>query len=80
MVHGAHDRAMPFRVFWRWALGGGLGAALAVVLIMPNFHSRQGSDSGQANVQDAFQIVASIDTDSDPDPTPISSWQDSSSR
>src|SRR5271155_3904192 len=49
---------------WRWALGGGLGLCLAVSLLAAQVHSEQVDK--QKNVQEAFEIMASIDsTDSD---------------
>ena len=61
---------------WRWALGGGLALSLAVGLVVKQIHS-EGADK-QKNVQEAFEIMASIDTDSDSSPPSSSSWQDSS--
>jgi len=58
---------------WRWALGGGLAATMAVVLMMNQVQTEPVDK--QKNVQEAFEIMASIDTDSDSSATP---WQDSS--
>jgi hypothetical protein len=60
---------------WRWALGGGLAAAMAVAL-MVNSQPQPAATEAQSNVQDAFEIVASLD--SDLDSSSSSSWQDSS--
>lgn len=57
----------------RWAFGGGLGVCLALVLLVAQVQSAKVDK--QKNVQEAFEIVASIDTDSD---FSSSSWQDSS--
>jgi hypothetical protein len=59
---------------WRWALGGGLAVSLAVALVATQFQSEKVDK--QKNVQEAFEILASIDTDSDSSSS--SSWQDSS--
>ena len=48
---------------WRWALGGGLGLCLALALVVTQINSEKVDD--QKNVQEAFEIMASIDTDSD---------------
>ena len=63
---------------WRWALGGGLALAMAVTLVVTQIHSEKadGADH-QKNVQEAFEIMASIDPDSDSSSS-SSSWQDSS--
>ena len=58
----------------RWAFGGGLGLCLALVLLVAQVHSEKVDK--QKNVQEAFEIMASIDTDSDSPSS--SSWQDSS--
>ncbi|SRR5260221_5352671 len=69
----AESGAMPLVRMWRWALGGGLGLCLAVVLVVAQIHSESMSPDKQKNVQEAFEIMASVDPDSD-----SSSWQDSS--
>jgi hypothetical protein len=58
---------------WRWALGGGLALSMAAALVVTQFQSEKVDK--QKNVQEAFEIMASIDTDSD---SSSSSWQDSS--
>lgn len=68
---------------WRWALGGGVGISLALALIVPRIHSVSMANNRQKNVQEAFEIVASLGTgtgtDSDSSSnTSASSWQDSS--
>jgi hypothetical protein len=74
---GSDDRvnARMFVRVWRWALGGGLAAAMAVALMVNSQPQPQVTET-QPNVQDAFEIVASVDTDSDSSSS--SSWQDSS--
>jgi hypothetical protein len=59
----------------RWALGGALGVSVAVTLLVGPFHA---APSKQQNVQEALEILASVDSDSDAATSP-SSWQDSSS-
>ena len=60
----------------RWVLGGALGVSAAVTLLVSQVHP-QPTDK-QKNVQEAFEIMASIDNDSDSATSPSSSWQDSS--
>jgi len=72
------DERMNARTFvriWRWALGGGLAAAMAVAL-MVNSQPQPTATETPSSVQDAFEIVASVDSDSDSSSS--SSWQDSS--
>ena len=66
-----------FAQVWRWSLGGGLGLCLAVVLLVAQTHSEKVAETvdKQKNVQDAFAIMASVDSDSDSSSSP---WQDSS--
>jgi hypothetical protein len=59
---------------WRWALGGGLAFSMASALVVTQIHAEKADK--QKNVQEAFEIMASIDTDSDSSSS--SSWQDSS--
>jgi hypothetical protein len=59
---------------WRWALGGGLAVSMALALVVTQFPSEKVDK--EKNVQEAFQILASVDTD--PDSSSSSSWQDSS--
>lgn len=63
-----------FARIWRWALGGGLALTLALALVATHIHSEKAAQ--QKKVQEAFEIMASIDTDSDSSST--SPWQDSS--
>ena len=62
---------------WRWALGMGLGLAVAAVAV-----TRLQDDqvvAKQKNVQEAFDIVASVGTDADnSSDTAPTSWEDSS--
>ena len=71
-----------FGRMWRWALGGGLAVALAMALVAPQMTQvtqvQADTDAKQKNVQEAFEIMASIDTDSDSSSPPSTSWQDSS--
>lgn len=72
------DNRIDVRTFsriWRWALGGGLAFCMAVVLVVQNQAQSEQADN-QQKVQEAFEIVASMDTDSDSSASP-SSWQDS---
>ena len=63
---------------WRWVLGGGLAATMAVVLMVNQVHTQKTETvTNQKSVQEAFEIMASIDTDSDSSSS-SSSWQDSS--
>jgi hypothetical protein len=76
----SHSRAWVPRLagLWRWALGGGLAASMAVALVVNQTAQIQPDQvDQQKNVQEAFAIMASIDTDSDSSSSP-SSWQDSS--
>jgi hypothetical protein len=59
-----HAKPGIFMRIWHWALGGGVVLSVAVALAVTQLH-----------VQEAFEIVASMDTDSD---TSSSTWQDSS--
>jgi hypothetical protein len=62
---------------WRWAVGMGLGLAVAAVAVT-RVQDEQ-VVAKQKNVQEAFDIVASLGTDADssPDSAPTS-WEDSS--
>jgi hypothetical protein len=62
----------PLQV-WRWAVGGGLAVCLAIALVFSQVHSEKVDQ--QKDVQDAFEIMASIDTDQDSSSSP---WQDTS--
>jgi hypothetical protein len=59
---------------WRLALGGGLALSMAAALLVTQIQSQ--SADKQKNVQEAFEIMASIDNSSDTSSS--SSWQDSS--
>jgi len=64
---------------WRWALGGGLALAMAVALVVPPPQVQSEKVDDQKNVQDAFEIVANLDTtDADSSSSTSSSWQDTS--
>jgi hypothetical protein len=73
---GLAGEVRAFSRIWRWALGGGLAVMLAMALVMQNQVQTEKADK-QQNVQEAFEIVASMNADSDPSSSP-SSWQDSS--
>jgi len=75
---GAESGARSFGAIWRWALGGGLGACFAVMLLFMQVPSTTPVPDQQKNVQEAFEVVASLDS-SDSDSSSTSSWQDSSS-
>ena len=79
MDAGAGFRA-HFTQNWSWALGGGLGFCLAVVLLgtqsPPENEKVAEKIDKQKSVQEAFEIMASVDSDSDS--SSPSSWQDSS--
>jgi hypothetical protein len=64
---------------WRWAFGGavalsGILALVTHVIVLNNENAQAASN--QQNVQDAFQVMASMNTD--PDSSSSTSWQDSS--
>ena len=62
---------------WRWVLGGGMAVSMAVALMVNQVQTQQAEKAdNQKSVQEAFEIMASIDTDSDSSPS--TSWQDSS--
>ena len=69
----------PFGHVWRWALGGGLGVSLAAILVVAQVHPNPPAPASadQKNVQEAFEIVASVGSDSDSSSS-SSTWQDSS--
>jgi hypothetical protein len=79
-VGGPEAAAESGRGLWRWALGMTLGVGLATLMIT-RISTEQMQDAQQKNVQEAFDIVASMDADADGDnanSTPPASWQDSS--
>jgi hypothetical protein len=59
---------------WRWAVGGGLALCLATAVVVNQIQTEKADK--QKNVQEAFEIVASVDSDSDSSSS--TSWQDSS--
>jgi hypothetical protein len=61
---------------WRWALAGGLALSIALAFVGTQIHFQKADK--QKNVQEAFEIMASIDTDSESSPSSSSLWQDSS--
>jgi len=58
----------------RWVFGGGLGVCLAAGLLVAQMNSQKADD--QKKVQEAFEIMATMDNDTDSSSSP--SWQDSS--
>jgi hypothetical protein len=77
-VSGGSDDIISLARFgrmWRWALGGGLALSMAVTLVVTQIQSEKVDK--QKNVQEAFEIMASVDNDSDSSSS-SSSWQDSS--
>jgi hypothetical protein len=75
------EKRAAFVRVWRWVLGSGLGVCLAVGLLVSQVTQVPTEKvDNQKNVQEAFEIMASIDNssaDSDSSASP-SSWQDSS--
>ena len=70
---------VSFRRIWRWALGGGLAVCLALGLFNAQIHSNSSTPQKEYDVQEAFAVMASLDTDSDSSSsTSNSTWQDSS--
>ncbi len=65
---------------WRWILGGSLGICLAMFVAVGPVQHVAGVPDKQKNVQEAFEIMASFNTDSDSSSSPSSStsWTDSS--
>jgi hypothetical protein len=78
----AESRSPMLGRFWRWALGTGLGVGLAALLMTTQAPTDTPQSANQKNVQEAFEIMASMGSDSDSSPpaSPSSStaWQDSS--
>jgi hypothetical protein len=66
---------------WRWAVGTGLGVTLAVVLVLTQIHAGSVVPEKQKKVQEAFEIMASLNSsDSDSSTSSSSSsWQDQDS-
>jgi hypothetical protein len=67
---------------WRWALGGGFGVCLAVGLLVAQIGPVAPAPSqpvdDQKNVQEAFEIMASIDNSDTDTSSSSTTWQDSS--
>jgi hypothetical protein len=77
----AESRSLSLGRLWRWALGTGLGVGLAALLMTTQAPTDTLQSTNQKNVQEAFEIMASMGSDSDSSPSPSSSstaWQDSS--
>lgn len=77
---GLGMESLNFRTIWRWALGGGLGVCLAIVLLVPHAPAPSTTvPDQQKQVQEAFEIMASIDNSSDSSTSSsTTTWQDSS--
>jgi len=79
---GLGMETMNFRAIWHWALGGGLSVCLAIVLLVPHSQSHSGAAAvnQQEDVQEAFAIMASMDTSdsNNSSSSSTSTWQDSS--
>ncbi len=76
------ESAVSFGRIWRWALGGGLGICLAVSLLVTQVThvapaQPQNADQ-QKSVQEAFEIMASVDNSDTDSSAASTSWQDSS--
>ena len=68
------------RSIWRQALGVTLGLSLAIGLMMVQMHTATDVVNTSDNVQDAFEVMASLDYP-DPDaPASSPSWQDAPSK
>lgn len=63
---------------WRWALGGGLGVCLAVGLLVTQMQVPAEKVDRHKSVQEAFEIVASMNNSDTDSSASSSSWQDSS--
>jgi hypothetical protein len=80
----AESRSLTLRRLWRWALGTGLGVGLAALLMTTQAPTDTLESTNQKNVQEAFEIMASMGSDSDspppasPSSSSSSAWQDSS--
>lgn len=71
----AEKAGISFLHLWRWALGGGLAVCLATLLVFKPAASHVDlGEKQKENVQEAFQIMASINSDA----SSPSLWQDSS--
>jgi hypothetical protein len=67
---------LSFARVWRWTLGSGVFAVCLTMGLMFSQVQTEKTDK-QKNVQEAFEIMASIDNDSD-SPAAAPSWQDNS--
>jgi hypothetical protein len=67
---------------WRWALGGGLGICLAVTLLVSQVTQttpvQKPNVDQHKSVQEAFEIMASIDNSDTDSSASSTSWQDTS--
>lgn len=69
-------RGLPVLRIWRWVIGGGLGICLAMFMTVG--HLQPISSDKDKNLQEAFEIVASFNSDSDSSSSSSNSWTDSS--
>jgi len=67
----------PIGRVWRWALGGGFGVCLTAFLVVTQIRPNPAGVDDQKSVQEAFEIVANVGSDSDSSSS-SSTWQDSS--
>jgi anti-sigma-K factor RskA len=67
-----------FAQMWRWALSGGVAVFMMMAFAATQIHSHSKMVAKQQTVQQAFEIMASFDTDSDSSSSSSTSWQDSS--
>jgi hypothetical protein len=74
----AESRLLTLDRAWRWALGAGLGVCLGLFFISPRV--QPASAPSTQGVQEAFEIIASMEPDADASASSSnsSSWQDSS--
>ncbi len=76
---GMEKAHASFGQAWRWVFGSGIGLCLAISLLVAQIHSESAMHSKQKKVQEAFEIVASLGSDSDSSlNNTTSSWQDTS--
>ena len=74
---GAESHGFFLGGVWRWALGGGLGMCLAVVLMAGQIPRGSPAAEKQQKVQEAFEVMANLDSP-EADASSASTDQDSS--